>query len=174
MEDSRKAELLREFRSAAQDTITEWLRRWPADDGASLKATYHDDGTVVLEREDESSIESFRLHFGVAVAEVGEEPNAPTGFVLPRTWGTVPAGWFVRTPKGEWWEVFATAELEGKQEVTLRSPEGKRVGPISREIDGKVSARHGTREKALAAAIAAIETGFPDMTIVEDVPPWDE
>lgn len=175
MRDEVKAGLLREFRSAAEDTVTEWLRRWQAEDGAGLRARYMDDGTVEIEREDASSIESFRVRFAVAVVADDGEPNKPTGFVLTRPWELVPAGWFVKTPSGAWFEVVETKRNGTTQDVTLRAPDGK-TGSFPRPCLAEVKVRRGTHGTQLDDAIEALSDVFGGVQVlsdaVDDGPPW--
>lgn len=101
-----------------------------------------------------------------------QRPNAPYGFVLPRPWNLVPAGWFVRVPNGEWYEVIGTRLVDGKQHVTMKSPAGK-TGTFPRDPEQKVSVRRGTHTKELSDAIEALGEAF-GAEILDDSPPWDE
>ncbi len=101
-----------------------------------------------------------------------EGEKQATGFVTESTWGEALAGWFVRTPNLEWWEIYATAELDGKQEVTIVSPAGKKVGPLPRDPAGKIMVRKHSKTAPTNAAMEALSAAFPGTTVVED-PPWD-
>jgi hypothetical protein len=95
------------------------------------------------------------------------EPNRPTGFVVRKTWSTVPAGWFVCVPgkTASWWEVIATRYAEGWQHVTLRGQDG-REGTWPRDPDGEVKVRRGTQVPAeITDAIEALGEGA---AIIED------
>lgn len=87
-------------------------------------------------------------------------PGPRTGEARPMTWGTVPAGWYVRAPGGEWFRVVSSHmnENRGEQFVTLDG-----AGSWHRAPDGPVTACPGART-ATDAAIAAL--GFPG--ILED------
>lgn len=102
------------------------------------------------------------------------EPNKPYGFVIPRPWNLVPAGWFVRVPNGTWFEVMATKQNGTMQDVTLRSPEGK-TGTFPRKADAEVQVRRGTHTKELSDAIEALSGVFGPVEVISDEsPPWDE
>lgn len=75
------------------------------------------------------------------------------------TWGHVPAGWYVQTPRGAWLEVIATHydDSTGRQWVTHDS------GEWARDPAGAVTACPGTPSPT-DAAIAAL--GYP--LIIED------
>lgn len=161
MQDEVRAGLLREFRSAAEDTVNEWLRRWQAEDGASLRARYFEDGTVELEREDATSIESIRLRFGVAVIEEPEVREVEED----RPWRDVHPGWSVLAPNGVWFEVEDIppwTEDDGQIRVTLRA-NGK-SGTFPRDPAALVRVRFvedaQTRAEALLAeAFGAVVIG---------------
>lgn len=173
MTDDVTAELLAEFRRAAHDTIIEWCRRWPDDHGNGYRVRYMDDGTAEIERETDTGFDTVRVHFGVAAVTVEEEPNKPTGFVLPRPWELVPAGWFVRTPDLKWYEVIGTKLEGGKQHVTLKAPDG-RTGTFPRDPKAEVKVRRGTQTNRLSDAIESLSDTFGGTSIVKDDPPWDE
>jgi hypothetical protein len=102
-------------------------------------------------------------------------PNEPHGFVLTRPWELVAAGWFVKVPNGEWWEVTGTALVNGKQEVSMRKDAlSKVVGPFPREPKAEVKVRRGTHTTQLDDAIEALSDVFGGVAILEDKPPWDE
>lgn len=97
--------------------------------------------------------------------------NKPTGFILTRTWETVPAGWFVQTPKGDWLEVGKTSFIgsTGTQMVSIRVGEEFKAFP--RDPAGEVKVRRGTLSSAiLNDALEAIEGSFKT-TILRDEPP---
>lgn len=87
-------------------------------------------------------------------------PGPRTGEARQLTWGTVPAGWYVRTPHGEWMLITATHKWggTGEQHVTMGS-----VGTWPRDPNGPVTACPGP-SNATDAAIEAL--GFP--RILED------
>lgn len=92
------------------------------------------------------------------------EENKPTGFVLRKTWGEVPAGWFVRPPNAtDWWEVLAR---EGDT-FTLRGP-GGREGTWPRNPAEGVMVRKGTSTKARDDALAALNAAGFSTHIIED------
>lgn len=92
--------------------------------------------------------------------------NRPIGFVVRRTWAEVPAGWFVRTPRQEWWEVCGSYAEGGKQVVSLRSPDGK-IGTFPRTPNAEVSARKGSAHAEMAAALAIFAQTFDGASIIE-------
>lgn len=106
-------------------------------------------------------------------AEVHEAEcrNEPTGFILTRTWATVPAGWFVRTPQGQWLEVGKTNFIgsTGTQMVSLRVGEDFHAFP--RDPAGEVKVRRGTYSPVVRDdAITSLETAFTT-AILHDEPP---
>jgi hypothetical protein len=103
----------------------------------------------------------------------GGMPNAPYGFTLTRPWELVPMGWFVKTPKGEWFEIVGTHREGALQRVTMRSPNGKE-GTFPRNPAEGVSCRRGTHTKELSDAIEALSGVFGKVAIESDEPPWDE
>ena len=83
--------------------------------------------------------ESDALQDAVAALEA-TIPRSSAGFVVMRTWSELLSGQFVRTPRGEWWEV-TSSRLDGdRQMVTLRTPGGE-TGTFPRDPAGTVSAR---------------------------------
>lgn len=95
--------------------------------------------------------------------------NEPIGGTLDRTWGTVPAGWFVQTPKGDWLEVDYTLRSGAHQSVGLRI--GGKVATFPRDPAGPVKARRGSlsprdRDEALDSLEEAFTTA-----ILRDEPP---
>lgn len=125
----------------------------------------------IAEAEDaEDALQDTLKHLEEVLKREGEKQS--TGFVTSSTWGEALAGWFVRTPNLEWWEIYATAELNGKQEVSLKSPAGKVVGPHPRDPAGKVMVRKRSKTNPTDAAMEALSAAFPGTAVVED-PPWD-
>lgn len=97
--------------------------------------------------------------------------NEPTGFILSRTWSTVPAGWFVRDPKGNWLEVGKTSFIgsTGTQMVSIRVGDGFQAFP--RDPDGPVKVRRGTWSPVVRDdAITSLESAF-HTAILRDEPP---
>jgi len=110
-----------------------------------------------------------------ALLPAARRPNAPHGFVLTRPWDLIPAGWFVRVPNGEWWEVMGTERIGEKQHVSMRKDSMSPVsGPFPREPKGEVKVRRGTHTSELDDAIEALSDLFGGVEILEDKPPWDE
>lgn len=98
-----------------------------------------------------------------------QDPNKPTGFILRRTWATVPAGWFVQTPKGQWLEVGATHLQGDRQMVSIRVGDAFQAFP--RDPDQEVKARRGTlAPRDRDDALNAIENAFKT-AILSDEPP---
>jgi len=92
----------------------------------------------------------------------------PAGFVVTRTWGELLPGQFVRTPRGEWWEV-TSSHLDGdRQMVALRTPGGE-TGTFPRDPAGTVSAR--VRSTPGEVAVDMLREAFG--VGVLDAPPWD-
>lgn len=166
------AELIEIFREAARDSIIEWTRRFPADNGDNIRVRYFEDGTAEVERETETGFETVRVYFGVAAVEVPKEENKPTGFKIHRPWRQIPAGWFVTTPDGKRFEVLASKANGAFQDVTLRFPDG-RSGTWPRPADGDVLCQRGTHTKALDEAIDHLAAAFGPVEVL-DSPPWDE
>jgi hypothetical protein len=106
----------------------------------------------------------------------GAMPNVPTGFVLTRPWELVPAGWFVRVPSGEWFEVVETKRNGTTQDVTLKSPKGA-TGSFPRPCLAEVKVRRGSNTKELDDAIEALSDLFGGVQVLSDKveeegPPW--
>jgi len=162
-----RVQILREVRDALEGTAQEWLTGsgWPSNEeegilhGASVRLRFYDDDTAIVELDGEP-VMRFRWHAEVEVVEFEETTNKPTGFILPRTWATVPAGWFVKDPAGRWWEILETTATPAGQRVAMRY-EGTMRGEWTRDPDAPVSARRGTlspRERD--DALNAIEGAF--------------
>ena len=134
-------------------------------EGVQLRCRWMDDGTMILEHGGEDIL---RVQIEVTVTPVIEE-NKPTGFILTRTWATVPALWFVQTPKGDWLEVTDTHLSGERQFVGLRI--NGEVSHWKRDPDQVVKARRGTlspRERD--DALNALESAFTT-AILRDEPP---
>jgi hypothetical protein len=94
------------------------------------------------------------------------EPNKPTGFTVRKPWNQIPVGWFVRAPKGVWYEVTLNRfEFEsGRQVVELCRDGVARSWP--RDPDEPVTCRRGSlASQAQAAAMEALGEGA---TILQD------
>ena|SRR6186713_258448 len=87
-------------------------------------------------------------------------PGPRTDQARPLTWGTVPAGWYVKAPDGQWYGITAThyRETTGQQYVTMGA-----LGTWTRDPQGPVTACPGP-PNATDAAIEAL--GFP--RVLED------
>jgi hypothetical protein len=97
--------------------------------------------------------------------------NEPTGFILTRTWATVPAGWFVKAPNGSWLEVGKTSFIgsTGTQMVSLRVGEDFHAFP--RDPSGEVKVKRGTWSPVVRDdAITSLEAAFTT-AILHDEPP---
>ena len=95
--------------------------------------------------------------------------NEPVGGTLDRTWATVPAGWFVQTPKGDWLEVTDTHLSGSHQFVGLRI--GGKVSHWNRPPAGPVKARKGSMSPTLRdEALESLESAFTT-AILRDEPP---
>lgn len=101
-------------------------------------------------------------------ALIQEKPNEPYGFVLNRAWEEVHAGWFVRTPKGEWIEVLGNDEAAGgeKRNVTL-AINGKQA-LFTYDASRNVSIRKGSKTKAMDDAINTLSQSFPGTSVITD------
>jgi len=160
----QRMDLLKEIADAGIGTIQEWLKHWQRDNGENVRLRYFEDGTTVVELDNEV-VMSVHLAVDVSMDKYVDAVNEPTGFVLKRTWSTVPAGWFVRTPKGDWIEVMSTTREGGQQMVTLDVSGQRKAWP--RDPAGEVDVRRGTLvDKSMDEAITALG----DVSILEDVP----
>jgi hypothetical protein len=87
------------------------------------------------------------------------ETNMPTEEWEPRAWSRVPAGWFIRDPKGCAWEVLAT-ESDGRyQRVTLRNSDWQE-GTWPRKPGEEVEACPGTAAPEIQGAVEALASRF--------------
>jgi hypothetical protein len=87
------------------------------------------------------------------------ETNMPTEEWEPRAWSRVPAGWFIRDPKGCAWEVLAT-ESDGRyQRVTLRNSDWQE-GTWPRKPGEEVEACPGTAAPEIQGAVEALASWF--------------
>lgn len=90
--------------------------------------------------------------------------NEPIGGEIPSQWGKVPAGWFVKDPKGNWWEVTSTYRVPEDpsgdwQMVSLLV--GDQVAAFKRPPKGEVWARRGSlAPRDLSDAMASLEEAF--------------
>lgn len=170
---AERSAIVTEIEDALLDAAREWLKYSRTDalgDLTPIRFAWMDDGTVVIEA-DGVPVVRVRCTVACEVVECDDAANEPHGPVLDRTWATVPAGWFVRTPKGAWIEVTDTSVQNGQQFVGMRV-NGK-VSHWHRDPDGKVSARRGTSvPRELDGAIDALGSAF-NVTVLDD-PPWDE
>lgn len=165
--EADRDEIVAEVIEAVQDTAREWLTgSWNAnaDEGilhcAQVRLVWQTDGSALV-KVDDDVVARIGVSASVSFLEFKDEVNAPTGFILPRTWSTVPAGWFVKDPKGRWWEILETKETPAGQRVAMRM-EGNR-GEWTRDPAGPVSARRGTlspktRDDAMDALAEAFTT----------------
>jgi hypothetical protein len=104
---------------------------------------------------------------GTPVVPPTPEPNKPTGFIVTKAWNQIPVGWFVRAPKGAWYEVASNKFENGRQMVGLRfPPDDDDVLVWPRDPDEKVVCRRGSlASQAQAAAMEALGEGA---TILQD------
>jgi hypothetical protein len=98
--------------------------------------------------------------------------KAASGFVVRRTWGTILAGHWVKTPTGEWWEVKGVTSQEGKTLVSLFMPDGKIAGPFPRDPAGEVIVRLRSKLIVEDEAVQLLSAAF-DATVMES-PPWEQ
>lgn len=152
----------------------EWLRRYTGNEeegilnGAEVHLVWEAPDVCLVELDGEPTVR-LRVAVTAEVLEYAEERNEPTGFILTRTWETVPAGWFVKTPKGDWLEVTDTHRSGDRQFVGLRI--NGHVSHWHRDPEVEVKARRGTLSSAiLNDALEAIEGSFKT-TIISDEPP---
>lgn len=167
-----RMDLMAEVADVKHDTIREWTNAWSAEgerlNGVPIRLRWYEDGTAVVEVD---GVPSLRVSVEITVhpVEFENEENRPTGFILRRTWATVPAGWFVQTPKGQWLEVGATHLQGDRQMVSIRV--GDEFKAFPRDPDQEVKARRGTlaprdRDDALDLMGDAFKA-----TIIEDEGP---
>lgn len=97
------------------------------------------------------------------------EPNKPHGFVLRWPWGEIPAGWFVKTPDGAWWEVTSTRRDGARQIVQLRHSETGRGGEWPRDPYAKVAVRKGTKTKDVDVALDTLRAMLGRVEVLEGV-----
>lgn len=115
------------------------------------------------------SEEDVKLRSAVdALNALTEPPNEPYGFILNRAWEEVHAGWFVRTPKGDWIEVLGNDEAAGgeKRNVTL-AVNGKQA-VFTYDASRNVSIRKGTRGRDMDEAIDTLSQAFPGTSVITD------
>jgi hypothetical protein len=99
------------------------------------------------------------LYYGLEKAVRAYQPSGPRiDQARLLTWGTVPAGWYVKAPDGKWFRVVSTYVTRAKQLVTLAD-----AGSWHRDPHGPVTACPGP-SNATDSAIEAL--GFPQ--ILED------
>jgi hypothetical protein len=104
------------------------------------------------------------IHERFPVPGMESEPNKPTGFVVTKAWNQIPVGWFVRAPKGVWYEVTLSRFENDRQVVELRLNGVAHSWP--RDPDEKVACRRGSlASQAQAAAMEALGEGA---TILQD------
>jgi hypothetical protein len=89
----------------------------------------------------------------------GPEKNTPSGQWRPEGWECIPAGWFIKVPSGEAWELVATENQGIIQAVTLRSPEGKQA-TSRRPAEQRVQACPGTAGNPIQGAVDALASSF--------------
>lgn len=159
--EQQRMDLLAEISNEARGAAQVWARRWNAQgDGEEIHLVYQDDGTAVVEVGGDA-VMRVQVEVTVSVVKYVDAVNKPAGFILSRPWGQVPAGWFVRSPKGNaWYEVIAR---EGDM-VTL-DVAGTR-GTWHRDPDVKVDVKRGTRADAMSAAVDAfMDAGMVDAVL---------
>ena len=135
-------------------------------EGVQLRLRWHDDGTVHVEHMGETILVA-RIAVDVIWVPM---VNELIGGELPRTWATVPAGWFVKTPKGVWLEVGHTSlQAGGVQHVSLIVQGQSVVFP--RNPTDPVTARRGSlAPRDRDDAMASLEEAFTT-AILHDEPP---
>lgn len=127
-------------------------------------------GTVTVEYRGECQKCGLLLEFTAEHPIPDWQPaNEPIGPELQSQWDKVPAGWFVQTPRGDWWEVLATERVPSGQRVAMRS--GGNRGEWTRDPKGEVWARRGsTAPRDRDDALGLLESAF-QATILRDEPP---
>lgn len=164
----QRMDLLTEINETARGTLGEWMRYWRAETGWDVRMRWQEDGTAVVEV-DSDEVMRVQVEITVSAADYVDAVNKPTGFVITRTWATVPAGWFVQSPKG-WFEVIASRRDGDQQMVTLSTTSGQQ-GTWPRPPDAEVKVRRGTlADVVLDTAMDALGSGT---TILDDTPPFD-
>lgn len=163
----QRMDLLKEIADTAQGTLNEWMRHWQ-DDDQDIRLRWQTDGTAVVELDGEE-VMSVRVAVDVSAVQYVDLVNKPTGFVSPRPWGRIPAGWFVRTPKGAWIEVLATRRDGCNQLVTLDLGGGRR-STFGYDPEAVQSVRRGTHADAV---MDEAMDALGDMSILKDEPPFD-
>ena len=169
MTDKTQAELLAEFRLAAEDVLRIWCVDIFDSDDNPMRVTYHDDGTVTVDRHLPIGItETVRLRFAVGVVPVVEESH---GFFTPKTWKEVRVGDWVRPQdKGEQYRVTDALPFGGGKTLIEIDVNGRPLRK-PRPSNGRVWVRTKTREKstqedAESAAIALLAEAFPGSEIL--------
>lgn len=178
MKETTKGErdmLLGEVADEAMGTIQEWLKRWCREDhradspGEEVRIRYYEDGTTVVELDDEP-VMGIRFKVTVTAVDFANKINQPIQGRIQSQWDKVPSGWFVETPKGDWLEVGHTSlQAGGVQHVSLIINGQEVVFP--RDPKGEVWIRRGSMApKDMSDAMAALEEAFTT-AILHDEPP---
>lgn len=169
MNTQERMDLLAELAETVQGTIRGgWMDYLQVEkegsrlEGVQCRLRWMDDGTVNVEHDGEVILTA-RIR---VEAEWVPVANEPIGGTLDRTWSTVPAGWFVQTPKGDWLEVTDTHLSGAHQFVGLRI--NGEVSHWNRPPAGPVKARKGSLSPALRDdALDSLESAFR-VAIVQD------
>ena len=166
----QRMDLLTEINDVIRDTANTWCRRWNAgehQDEYEINLRWQEDGTAVVEV-DTDEVMRVQVEITVSALDYVDATNKATGFVITRTWATVPAGWFVQSPKG-WFEVIASRRDGDRQMVTLAA--GGQQGTFPRDPDAEVKVRRGTlADVDLDTAMAVLGEGA---VIIDSTPPFD-
>jgi len=163
-----RMDLLSEISKDMHGTIMEWCERFESEALPGYtrgRLRYMDDGTVLVELD---GADVMTIAYGVeVVAREYAGENHPTGDLTPKTWETVPAGWFVQHPQkeGTFFEVLKSTREGKKQSVTLRVDGLTKTWP--RDPEGVVFAKPGTQTTEMDNAIGVLGGAFGDTKIVE-------
>ncbi len=170
-----RMDILAEVVESRRDIMMEWGDRWPTDaeegilHGAQVRLVWQSDGTAIV-RVDDEVVGRVEVEISARFVEHLDAVNEPIGGVMDRTWGTVPSGWFVQTPKGQWLEVGPTSlQAGGVQHVCLTI--GGKAVVFPRDPAGPVKARRGSLSPALRDdALSALESAFTTAVLNDEGP----
>jgi hypothetical protein len=167
MNTQRRMDVLAELNAMAWDTLTEWMGRWRGGDGNDYKVAWQEDGTARVEINTDDGPESLHVQVEITVSVVPNRPSNPAT-AEPRAWGAIPAGWFVRDPKGMWWEITASERAGDKQRVSLRMASGE-TATSTPPWKNTVTCTPGTAGAEIQGAVDALGSSFHVDVIADQV-----